>query len=336
MKKSVTSFVASLVIATAFVSTSFVAHAATKEAPPMEPPYTNDSEFDPLMSEDPSANAAAPISTSEPIKSSNSQQPSQRKAQKAASEEFDDDMSADMPPSKTEVNSEAKKGVKMIHHPNAKKGLVLIQQDGTYVYKVKTKPTKNTGTVRFGQMQAPRIVSADGQTDFATMYETSALPMVMFDYAWQPFTNFGKLGAEIGVGLAMTTGKGRFLKRPGERAEETYTFVAIPLNAGVNYRFQYARNQWVAPYVAGGLSYIGVAELRDDNKQNFTGTPAAYGAGGLMFNIGAFDRDVAFNLQNEYGVGGLWLSAEFRYQNAFSEDLDFSGSIVSFGVSAEF
>jgi hypothetical protein len=222
----------------------------------------------------------------------------------------------------------------MIPHPNAKKGLVRIEQNGTYVYKVKLKPTHYTGSLRFGQMEAPNIVSADGRTDFASMYETKKLPMVMFDYDWQPFTNFGKLGVEMGVGFAMATGNGRFLN--GDKAQEVYTFVAIPLNLGVVYRFQYARNQWVAPYISGGGTYIGVAEIRDDNKHNVTGTAALYGAGGLMFNIGAMDDEVAFKLDNEYDVGGLWLTAEFRYQNALSEDLDFSGSIISLGISAEF
>jgi hypothetical protein len=226
--------------------------------------------------------------------------------------------------------------VRRIHHPNAKKGLVRIEQDGTYVYKVRLHKTDKTGTLRFGQMEPPNIISADGQTSFAKMYGSSGLPMITFDYDWHPIQSFGKLGFQIGTGLAMTTGNGRFLKGAEDAAKEVYTFVVVPLNAGVTYRFQYSRTQWVAPYISGGGTYLGVAEVRDDNKRNFTGTAAGYGAGGLMFNIVALSKDLGFILDSEYGVGGLWVTAEYRYLKSFSEDLDFSGSIVSLGVSAEF
>ncbi|HEY8272628.1 MAG TPA: hypothetical protein VIG33_17170 [Pseudobdellovibrionaceae bacterium] len=263
------------------------AHAVNKEAPPMEPPYTNESEFDPVGGE------------------------------------------------KSREEKTPQKGVKWIHHPDAKKGLIRIEQDGTYVYKIKTTKKNQTGIVRFGFMSPPDIKSADGLSDFKSMYTSSEVPTIMFDYEWQPFSKYGKLGLQVGMGVGTANGQGHFLK-DGSIAPEKYTFVILPLNVGLLYRLEYFNRQWVAPYVAGGGTYIAVAELRDDGKQHFSGTPAAYAGGGLMFNITALDKSMAFNLDSEYGVGNLWFVAEYRLQTSFSEDLNFRGSIMSFGISADF
>jgi hypothetical protein len=334
-------------IVVAFATFTVHAFAATQEAPPREPPYTDSNEFDSVLGEDPAAtNSAIPVSPAP----TNSQAP-------AASQSTLDDWTTENPPvqqqaapqkpkpkkvaagyesaASDQVNHEPQKGVKLIHHPDAKKGLIRIEQDGTYVYKVKTTPKNQTGIVRFGLMDPPNIVSADGYTDFKGMYGGSSIGTLMFDYEWQPFTGFGKLGVQAGFEFAMASGNGHFLK-DGTPAQEKYTFVILPLNLGLIYRLEYFKRQWIAPYVSGGASYIAVAEMRDDDKNNLSGTPAAYGAGGLMFNLTAIDKSMAFNLDSEYGVGNLWIVAEYRYQQAFSEDLDFSGGIMSIGISADF
>jgi len=318
--------------------------AATQEAPPREPPYTNDNEFDSVLGEDPAAtNQSIPVSPAPTqAKPSNdstlddwstSPTPAAKPTQKKSE---DKKVSSSRTPVYNEqVDTTPQKGVKLIHHPDAKKGLIRIEQDGTYVYRVKTTPKDTTGTVRFGFMDPPLIVSADGVTDYKTMYGSGAVPMIMFDYEWQPFSSFGKLGVQAGTGLAMSHGQGHFLKN-GNEAQEKYTFLTVPLNLGVIYRLEYFKRQWIAPYVAGGGSYIGVAEMRDDGKNTLSGTPAAYGAAGLMFSITAIDKSVAFTLDSEYGVGNLWLVAEYRYLKSFSEDLDFNGGIMSLGISADF
>lgn len=211
-----------------------------------------------------------------------------------------------------------------------------IERDGTYIYRVKTKKATETGIFRAGIMEPPKITAADGVNNFAGMYGEGGLPAFFMEYEWQPFSKYGKLGVQAGLGLAVAEGNGYFINDPGTVPQETYTFIVVPVNLGVIYRLEYFNRQWVAPYVSGGGSYIGVAELRDDNENNFSGTPAVYGSAGLMFNISAADRMLAFNLSSEYGIANLWLIADFRYQYAFSEDLDFSGSTISFGVGADF
>lgn len=338
----------SLVVATLVAGSVHARAAANNEAPPMEPPYTNGTEFDPVLGEDPAA-SSAPIPTSNsPTDNAGvppttddifAPSPAEKKPKKVSttssgsSSSSSDKFTSVFDQPSAEATNE--KGVKLIHHPDAKKGLIRIEADGTYIYKVKTTPKNQTGSVRFGMMDPPNIKSADGYTDFKGMYGSGSVPTLMFDYEWQPFSSFGKLGVQGGFDLAISNGNGHFLK-DGGAAQEKYTFIAIPLNLGVIYRLEYFRRQWIVPYVAGGGSYIGVAEMRDDNKNNFSGTPAAYGAAGLMFSLTAIDKSMAFELDSEYGVGALWVVAEYRYQKAFSEDLDYTGGVMSVGISADF
>jgi hypothetical protein len=181
-----------------------------------------------------------------------------------------------------------KKGIERIEHPLAAKGLMRIEKDGSYIYRTKPLDHNQSASFRIGVIQPPNIQSADGQTDFKTMYTEENIPTFMFDYEWQPFTGFGKLGVQAGVGFFTSEGKGRFLL-DGEEAKEKYTFYAFPVNLGVIYRLEFSSKQWLAPYIAGGGTYFALVEMRDDDaKPHGVGTPAAYGAGGMMFNSTEF------------------------------------------------
>lgn len=227
------------------------------------------------------------------------------------------------------------KGVQYIRHPHAKKGLKLIDEKGNYYYAPDRVSQRNqTASVRFGSIRPPNIQAADGAS-FRTMYGSGDPFVIAFDYEWQPLQAFGKLGVQMGIGYFNSTGKGRFIT--GQEAREKYTFHAIPLSAGVIYRLEFFERQWVAPYVAGGGSYYGLIETRDDDKApKLVGTPAAYGAGGLMINVAALDRETAYTLDSEYGLAGLWISLEARQVQASNQDLDIGGLMVSFGISADY
>ena len=233
-------------------------------------------------------------------------------------------------------------GVEYIQHPQAAKGLMTITKDGAYVYRVKPETgSKESGTFRVGMMDAPKIQSADGVTDFSSMYGNSSQPLFMFDYEWKPFNSFGSLGLQGGIGIMYATGQGRFIvpdpQFPDQQAKEEYTFLAIPISLGGIYRLEWGHRQWVAPYVSAGGTYIGVAEIRDDGKSpSLVGTPGVYGAGGLLFNVSAMSRDTAFTLSSEYGIKNLWISLEYRQLQTFTEDVDFSSGIVSAGVAVDY
>ncbi|WP_374077418.1 hypothetical protein [Bdellovibrio bacteriovorus] len=237
------------------------------------------------------------------------------------------------------VQRSTKGGVEYIHHPQAAKGLIAITKDGSYIYRTKETGTfDQTGSFKVGMMDPPRITAADGTT-FEMMYSDGQQPVMMFDYEWQPFNGYGKLGLQAGFGIMVANGNGRFVD-PSMSAltpKEKYTFVAFPLSIGAVYRLEWMSRQWLAPYVAGGGTYIAVAEFRDDGKSpSAVGTPGAYGAAGMLFNISAINRETAFTLRSEYGIANLWVSLDYRYLSTFNEDLDFSSNIVGAGIVVDY
>lgn len=220
-------------------------------------------------------------------------------------------------------------------HPLEKKGLIRIQKDGSYIYKTSTGVKNRSASFRIGQIEAPGIESADGQTNFESMYGGSGVVAVQFDYEWQPFTGWGKVGVVAGGGLFTAQGSGRFLD--GSEAQEQYTFIGLPLSLGGIYRLELSDRQWLAPYVSGGASYYILAETRDDSKTpSVTGTPAAYGAGGLLISISHWDRGTRHTLWTEYGIANMWLSLEYKVTQASSQDLDVSSNAFNVGLTFDF
>lgn len=342
------------------------AFAQQMETPPQEPPFVQEeSEFDLPPSNQESSVTDEDFLIEEELRSANPEEPAagtvnlneQRPSDSNVEEElpFEDEQSvveepAVIPvtptpkaeaPSKSAGRSKSG-GVEYIHHPQAAQGLMTITKDGAYIYRTKSPTTTSeSGTFRVGMIDPPAIQSADGTSDYGSMYGDSRQAMFMFDYEWKPFNRYGSLGVQVGLGLMYANGQGRFLvddpQFPNQEAKEEYTFLAVPLNLGVIYRLEWADRQWVAPYLSAGGTYVGVVEFRDDGKSpSILGTPGVYGAGGLLLNITAMSRQTAFNLSSEYGITNLWLVLEYRQLQTFSEDLDFSSGIMGAGITVDY
>lgn len=241
----------------------------------------------------------------------------------------------------TEIKSDGKNRfrTKKIKHPGAKEGLYLIDEEGVYHYRVQTVSKKdNSMFFRIISQTAPNIVGQTNSTEFTfeDMYNASSLSGVDFIYEWQPLKSFGKLGLQGGVGFATATGKGKFANDDPRPPRESYTFFSIPLSLGVVYRFEFAERQWAAPYVSGGGIYNGLIEYRNDSKLTTVATPAAYGAGGMLINLTALNKDLAFTMDREYGFSQLWLVAEYRRIQSFSKDLDITSNQISVGIGADY
>lgn len=232
-------------------------------------------------------------------------------------------------------------GIEYIRHPQAANGLIAIRKDGTYIYDVlQDQKSERSGSLKVGMMDSPRIYAEDG-TSYDQMYSDSASPYLNFDYEVKPFENFRSLGFHVGVGLLYSQGNGRFKggsSSTGEtEARERYTFFAVPLSLGAVLRGQWSDRQWLIPYIAGGGSYIGVAEMRDDGKgPNMVGTPGVYGAGGLLFSVSSMSRESSHILNSEYGIKNLMVGLEYRRLQTFTDDLDFSSNIISAAVTVDY
>lgn len=327
-------------LAAACLLTVFSARAQT-EGPPNEPPYTSnlDEEFDqaakaggpatelkaggtvetaPVVEATPAAPATpevTPIPVAAPI-----------------AEESDGRLVRELPAGGGKA--------RFIKHPGAKKGLTLIDRDGSYYYTpTRTSKHEQTSTVRLGAIKPPPAISAElatGTVNYESIYGSGSPFTILYDYEWMPLQGFGELGVQAGFGLFTSQGNGRFVDN-GAVAREKYTFYGLPLNLGVVYRLNFFARQWVVPYVSGGGSYFVLGEIRDDGKApHFVGTPAAYAAGGLMFNISALDRETSFRLDSEYGINTLWMTLEGRQVQAVNKDLDVSGTVFSLGIGADY
>lgn len=236
------------------------------------------------------------------------------------------------------VERSPKGGVEYIEHPLAAKGLTEIRRDGSYIYKTgQETDSQGSGAFRLAMMDPPKITAADGTT-FEMMYSDGQQPYFSFDFEWQPFQGFGRLGIGTGFGILVAQGNGRFLdpSMANMEAKEKYTFLALPLILSLNYRLQFKDRQLFIPYMTAGGSYYGVVEYRDDGKVKAVGTPGAFGGGGILFNISGVDQETAFTLRNDYGIANLYVSLDYKYSTTFSEDLDFTSHMIGAGIVADY
>jgi hypothetical protein len=315
----------------AFCFFGTLALSQDNESAPNEPPYNNSDSLDAEMD---SINGPPVVEQSEPP-------PTSKPSSKPSMTSNRISPSSDLKSESQFVKPEGPKrgGVLRVPHPNAAKGLSQINKDGSYQYRVRLKPKTRSSTMRFGVMAPPQISGATtnlGSKDFSDFYGSGNIVIVNFDYEWQPYTNFGRLGFIVGGGFATVRGNGYF-KSSGQEADEVYNLYIVPLSAFVDYRFEYARRQWAVPFIKAGGTYFGLVEARDDNKApTVAGAPAIGGGGGVHFSITAFDPQGAFILDREYGIADMYVTLEAQVLKGVSSDIDFSTQMVNLGVTVDF
>lgn len=227
----------------------------------------------------------------------------------------------------------AKGGRYKIEHPGAAQGLIRIDKEG-YQYKVPLKEKSQAASFRFAGISTPNITSDQG-ISFSSYYGGGGLSGLLGEYEWMPFKGFGALGVQLGGGLVVARGNGRFVG--GQTANEVYTLFVVPISVLAIYRFEYFRRQWVVPFINGGGTYFGLAEKRDDAKPaTFAGSPAAAFGGGLHIGISRWDLRSAFILSRDYGVSDVWFTIEGRVIAGLRKDLDFSSQAISAGFTIDY
>lgn len=249
-----------------------------------------------------------------------------------------------------EVRAEIRAEEEKINHPLAQEGLVRIKKDGTYIYDIERPLRKESSRISFGQADHPEITLLIQQADasgtptgvereftFSDLYNESSGFILGYDYEWFSFIDKGKLGVQAGFSAMFANGHGRLKALPNDPSTESFTFVTLPITLGGVYRLEWKDKQLIAPYVAGGGTYVVLLEKREDKA-----TPSAigglgfYATGGLLFNIGALDRDAGFQLESEYGISNMWLSVEFRVIEVSSSAFGFSNKYLNAGLSFDF
>lgn len=232
-----------------------------------------------------------------------------------------------------------------IEHPNASKGLYLIDKHKIYYYRTKETERNYETSVRLGPYAPVNLVNPSyPQITFDSVYTTHNIPLVLYDYEKDFFKRFGRLGYKLGTGLYVAQGHGQFVNPNAQIAEpkgpaEQFTLVVLPFCAGLIYHFDYLRNQWIIPYGEGGVDAFTMAELRNDNVNkfgaNFGASPAAHFSIGATVPLGHDTRSF-LDLDREYGINRIGIALEFRDYIALSSKFDFSGTAITGGISAEY
>ncbi|MGE3758509.1 MAG: hypothetical protein AB7H97_12175 [Pseudobdellovibrionaceae bacterium] len=228
-----------------------------------------------------------------------------------------------------------KKNTKYIQHPNAAKGLVKIKRDGSYIYRTKRSPQDRTFSFRGGQLPPPVIVGYKDMT-YEDYYGDKPMPGFFFDYEWMLTQKVGDISIQTGMGFFTVTAQGRFKKDLSRESIEKFTLFTVPLTLGLVYRMNYWNRQFIVPYFSGGGQYIGLLELRDDNKKYYAAGSAGFtGAAGLLLNISRWGERTAFTLDSEYGVNDIWLSLEAKRIQSVKKEMDFSSNVFSLGFTVD-
>lgn len=225
--------------------------------------------------------------------------------------------------------------------PLAKEKPIEVRRDGFYQYKVDSSEQTGAASLRIAQFTTFHITnSKDSSVQFKNVYSSSNLYGVLGDYAWTLTDRLGRIDLKLTSGIVAAQGKGQFIDGASRRAddlpEEKLTFLLLPNQLTLAYRFQYAGGQWIVPYIEGGGGYFTFAEFRDDNTgPKFGAAFVGVGAAGVQFLMDWLEPRAIRELDNEYGINHIWLSGEFR-KFVGSGNLDFSSDVISAGVSLDF
>ncbi len=231
-----------------------------------------------------------------------------------------------------------------VPHPFAEKGLQRITKDRTYIYRVKESEQRSAASFRFGPYE-PVDLEAKGKDGeivrFVDNYDQTENPGILFDWEWLLWNSpIGKFGYSLGLGVYVAQGHGRFVgdknAADGLVPLEIFTLGVVPVNVGAVYRMQIWHRQLLVPYASGGGTVFGFTEFRDDDKPpKFGGALGAYYAGGLAFNLTYFDAISRIQLDHEYGINAVYLTAEYRGLIGLS-NFDFSSDWINAGFLMEF
>lgn len=226
-------------------------------------------------------------------------------------------------------------GTYKVPHPYAEKGLLRIEEDGTYIYKTTRAQKSQAVSVKVGSASPPTIEGPNSTITFEKMYGSKPITALNVDYEWQAIKAFGSLGLQVGGGLNVVTGDGYF--QNGTRAYEKYTLYMVPLSAFVIYRLEYSSKQWFVPYLMGGGTLVGLVETRDDGKTPITAmAPAAGGAAGVHLSLTYLDPVSAFALSEDFGIADLWFTIEGRLLRGLRQDINYSTQMLTAGVTMDF
>ncbi len=211
----------------------------------------------------------------------------------------------------------------------------MTKRTGEVFYPRKESPQDSASSFRVGKYSPTQLKNGDTGIFFDDIYTDSSDIIIYFDYEYQIFRGFGKLGIKGGTGIFTATGAGRF-KNSGEEAREKFTFLMLPNTLGGIYRMQIWDKQFLVPYAEAGAGYFTFVEVRDDFKRTkYGGSAVGYWAAGVSLMLDYLAPTTMGELDSDYGINHMWLTADYR-SFISGGALDFSADSFSAGILFEF
>ena len=129
-----------------------------------------------------------------------------------------------------------------------------------------------------------------------------------------------------------------FKKLMSISSEEEFTFIMLPNNAALAYKFRFSKKQWIVPYAEGGLGAFLFSELRDDGEPPLGRHGLAFNlhaVGGVAFSLRSFDEDATHRLDRDHGINNMWFTADIRQIIGIS-GFDITSTVFNGGITFQF
>jgi hypothetical protein len=201
------------------------------------------------------------------------------------------------------------------------------------------KPSKHYASFHIGSYDPTQLMGDTSGITYSNVYGSNSVPMFQFDYEWDFFRTFGKLGLKSGIGFFTAEGDGRFVQNPNIQSQTELLLIVLPFTEAAVYHFEYWDRQLFVPYAEAGVDYFGIFEIPTEattvTKAKFGGSAAAHYAAGMQFQIDFLDREGLFNMFKDYGITHMYVTAGIR-QFVGLGLFDFSAVMFEGGFSFEF
>lgn len=211
--------------------------------------------------------------------------------------------------------------------------------DGTYFYGVDESKKTFASSLRGGLFGPPAIQNPRNNAFFKDIYVQQNIPTAFFDFEWELKTFLGDIGAKLGTGVFYVNGTGKFAdsSRSHDTPPEQFTFIMFPNTVSAIYRLKLTDKQPLVPYAEAGAGYFTFMELRDDGAApKFAAAPVTFLAAGGAFLLDWLDPKAIRDLDREYGVNHVYVTAEYREIIGLNKTYDFTSRVISAGLLLEF
>ncbi len=223
--------------------------------------------------------------------------------------------------------------------PNNPEAYIQSLKDGKELQPKKDKKVQNTAQV--GLMVAANFDFTGGSkqaNSFESVYSTKKKfnPGFDFSYERQVFRDpvIGAFGPHLRVTGLFFKGTGRFTKL-GAESETKFSFLALPIGAGVGYRAIQPR--LIVPFAQAGLMAIPFMETRDDDQSSRKGISSSYHlVAGVQLSLDWIGRKDSWDRYDAYGILHTYLSAQYMIARPLTGAVDFKMELFFVGFGFEF